>query len=309
VDDDDDEEERVLPSRESSEELEIVKTPRKSNSNKGQDARTVLANRGSPSTPRRTTPMASSTDQHVFAHQPPTSTTTIRSPLSSMFDNTPRRRRQQQLHDDPLDPLVIPLPPPLAILMALHASLERTLLLHLATSGAPCLPPSPLHEEQFTVRLPNLATYRSVRPAVERGAGHRFGEVELARLLALWDEAGEERVGLTVSPHRELDRATGKKVYTYGIGIELRVRRNEQRPELEMVGVGGGGGVSRGSASVGMSVVALWSQGSEARREEVRKRLGRKVLQAYQVCRLLLYAFPFLFADLVMLPVVSCGRC
>jgi hypothetical protein len=248
--------------------------------------------------------------------------------LSPSNFETPRKRRRGQQPATPaggrgerdlFDPLTVPLPASHSVLVTLHASLERALLLHLATSGASSLPPtlpapppsplssssSPLEQEPFTVRLPNLVSYRTIRPVVERGAGHSFTELELSRLLAVWDEEGDDgKLGLIVTPHRELDRTTGNKVYTYGIGIELRIRRNEPRPELEIVGVGGspgaGGGAgggggkrsNRNSSSMGMNVVALWSQGSEGRREEVRRRLGRKVLQAHEVSTLLFFLLP-----------------
>jgi hypothetical protein len=117
--------------------------------------------------------------------------------------------------------------------------------------------------------------------------------------------ANGRRGGLSISvgATRELDRSSGKKVYTWGLGIDLRVRQNVQLPAFEIVHPPSTVPASAESTPVrreppsspasagklkrqGMSVLPLWSCKADYRREEMRRRLGACVIKAHEVSHL-----------------------
>ena len=165
----------------------------------------------------------------------------------------------------------LPLPDHYTALLALHSAVERALLLHLATEGsrAGALVASAgnterLGTDELQVDMPNLVTYNQIRAVVERGAGKRFGPLELGQLVWLWEgglegaraseddvalteAAGERRaehpgrrggLSLSIQATRQLDKMTGKKVYTWGIGLDLRLKQNVQLPTFEVLNSG-----------------------------------------------------------------------
>ena len=87
-----------------------------------------------------------------------------------------------------------------------------------------------------------------------------------------------------------MDRSSGKKSNTWGLGIELDVQRRDVdfQQSIKLLNQPGGSGQdaksSPSSARIenrqGMSFVALWSQGAEDRRIEIRRRMGLFLLFA-----------------------------
>lgn len=232
----------------------------------------------------------------------------------------------------PLDPSTVPLPDHYTSLLNLHSALERALLLHLATEGSKACSAvtsssssstslinnadggatTALHaQERIVVELPNLATFTGIRAVVERGANKRFGPTELAQLVWLWEGglsgplASEDSktyktrggLSMSVSASRELDRISGKKVYTWGIGIRLELKENAPLPALEVVDPTPASRTSPASPFIsspsstssspskikryGLSVLPLWSSKGEYRKQEMRRRLGECVLKAH----------------------------
>ena len=159
------------------------------------------------------------------------------------------RSSQAMMHDLPyaVDPSV-PLPPACARLLELHAAVEQSLLVHVATNGAPGAESfdeegSPSGATVRRVRLPNLISFTALRPMVERASRRSLDLHEFRRLVWLWANAvgapssaappstapspgapppSEVRgMGFIVSRMRTLDSASRKRVYDWGIGIEL----------------------------------------------------------------------------------------
>lgn len=190
------------------------------------------------------------------------------------------------------------LPDHLQTLLTLHHAFNIAISLHLATQP-PVLPP---HSADATsVRLPNLTNLLTLKGAVERGSGRRFGQAELARLawLYAWDgeslpkedkddeddnpfldkpkvNPSEPVSGLSylITATRTLD-PTGRKVHTLGIGLELDIEAGETR-QLLMGGAEGGFG-NKGQGG-GLRVVGRWNAGAELREDIVRSRLEKWVM-------------------------------
>lgn len=200
------------------------------------------------------------------------------------------------------------LPAPLASLLALHIMLESSLVLHLANEGAAVASSTSQTNAlgEAVIRIPNLINFHELRKKIESG-GKAFGEKELARLLWVWEGCGQgEGEESMASVNRdddddELDVGKGEAggmgfvvtktragsarsiLTTYGIGIAVSLRANPQLPTFELlphspsrslekkVAPPSPGSVGRGRE--GMSVVALWSQGQDSRREEFGRRL------------------------------------
>lgn len=198
-----------------------------------------------------------------------------------------------------------PLPAPLAALLALHSAVERALILHLSTSGSGSSLASTLSDVSdsgddatATVRMPNLVDLATLSRMLE-STGKRFGEDELRRLVWAWQgaddapranpaAAAENEVGglgFVVSRARTAAAAApGRVAQTYGVGISVSVRANPQLPKFELVSPGRAARTrdqappspsSVGKGREGMSIVALWTQGKEARRVEMERRLRR----------------------------------
>jgi hypothetical protein len=184
----------------------------------------------------------------------------------------------------------LPLPPDYATLLALHSALEHALIAHLAVQGpggslAPASPISPAGTQDRTVSMHSLLPYATLRPLVERASGRRLGPGELARLLTLWGGPdADDGIGLTLSRVRALD-SRGRKSQDWAVGIRVRLlrRRREVTPPLSAFfgavkapttpGRGGGDERAGEAAREGMSVVALWNTGLEARKAAVREKL------------------------------------
>jgi hypothetical protein len=152
-----------------------------------------------------------------------------------------------------------------------------------------------------------LTNLLAIRDAVERTAGRRFGQQELARLAWLWTWDGEtlpaesstkrkndddnpflvnkssvpttndtqvSGLSYVVTTTRTLCPKTGRKVHTHGVGIELELEPGETRQVL----MGGGeGGIGNQGVGGGVRVIGRWSAGGEMREDTVRQRLERWV--------------------------------
>lgn len=116
---------------------------------------------------------------------------------------------------DDLDPATVPLPEHYTSLLNLHSSVERALLLHLATEGSRAASVTSAASSSSTtvegglsaklaasqndtsharasegdlmVDLPNLVSYSTIRGTVERGSKKKFGLNELGQLIWLWE--------------------------------------------------------------------------------------------------------------------------
>jgi len=201
-------------------------------------------------------------------------------------------------------PSCTPLPPPLAALLSLHSAVERALILHLSTSGSGASLASTLSDLDpdsgtAQLRMPNLVDLATLGRMLE-STGKRCGEDELRRLVWAWQGAddptsprranaavGDDEVGgmgFIVSRARTATLAApGRVAHTYGLGISVAVRSNPQLPKFELVSPGRRAAArdappspsSIGKGREGMSIVALWTQGKEARRVELEGRLRR----------------------------------
>jgi len=208
-----------------------------------------------------------------------------------------------------LTSLNVPLPESYQMLLNLHTAFERALMLHLTTEGkggriASAVSASAADFSSTSrIRLENLATYNQLRAMVERGSGRRFGQTEFAQLLWLWNAASSttsavlddpfsdspapvSSLGFLVTKTTEMSKTNGKKMSSWGIGIELDLKRNGEATERSL-------SIQNSPVSAkkptspnkmagkreGMSVVALWSQGAEERKNEIRLRLGNCVVQ------------------------------
>lgn len=272
---------------------------------------------------------------------------------SRFNDRSQEANNGKEGHEQCANHADLPLPEHYTALLALHSAVERALLLHLATEGSragalvassSCSggegPPSAssssrpsLGPDEVQVDLPNLVTYTQIKAVVERGAGKRFGPLELGQLVWLWEggldgpfaseaelSARDAAAGsaanllgsknrrgglsLSVSATRQLDKNTGKRVYTWGLGLDLRLKANVQLPAFEVLDgssttaprtparsaksdASSSGTGSPASAAAhrlkrqGMSVLPLWSSKAESRKREMRRRLGACVAKAH----------------------------
>lgn len=219
-----------------------------------------------------------------------------------------------------LNALNAPLPESYQILLNLHTAFERALMLHLTTEGkggriaSAVSGSSSDFSKTHRIRLENLATYNQLRSMVERGSGRRFGQAEFAQLLWLWNAADTVKpvlddpfiespstaapassLGFLVTKTVELSKSSGKRVNGWGIGIELDLKRNSEASERSLAIQNSPSSRKQSSPSKmagkreGMSVVALWSQGAEERKNEIRLRLGNCVVQHHEVNLTILY--------------------
>lgn len=113
------------------------------------------------------------------------------------------------------------LPRHLASLYALHAAIEHSLVVHLATAGTGG---SPIDESSpdGTVSIPHLITYSTLRPLVEKSSGRNLSPKDLSRLLWIWSKGGKKDIGLTMSTKRVVDPLRGTRpVLDYSLGIRI----------------------------------------------------------------------------------------
>ncbi|PWN89617.1 hypothetical protein FA10DRAFT_268143 [Acaromyces ingoldii] len=113
------------------------------------------------------------------------------------------------------------LPRHLASLYALHAAIEHSLVVHLATAGTGG---SPIDESSpdGTVSIPHLITYSTLRPLVEKSSGRNLSPKDLSRLLWIWSKGGKKDIGLTMSAKRVVDPLRGTRpVLDYSLGIRI----------------------------------------------------------------------------------------
>ena len=114
-----------------------------------------------------------------------------------------------------------------ATMLSLHSAVEHALVVHMATSGGGAVDAS--SSASSVVQLPNVVTFATLRPIVERSCGRRLGPTELARLMWLWG-AGDDghggwagcNIGFHVSRGKTMDRA-GNKSYDYFLSLQVAV--------------------------------------------------------------------------------------
>lgn len=212
------------------------------------------------------------------------------------------------------------LPQPLADLVSLHSAIEGALIMHLSTAGSSLAASSSTSDADAqgrkTIRMPNLIEMAELGRMVNSG-GRQFGQKELERLVWAWqlgvgeDEEDELRVvaveegaavgeevgglGFLVSRKRVASKGGNGIQSTYGIGLTVKLKTNPQLPQFELVAPVSPSSKAReapaspssvGRGREGMSVVALWTQGKSARREELVRNLkawARKCAREEQV--------------------------
>lgn len=241
----------------------------------------------------------------------------IEPPSISPF-KTPTKSKANLSASYHLSPFNAPLPEHYQTLLNLHTAFERALMLHLTTEGKGGRIASAVSgsTSDFSstqrIRLENLATFNALRPMVERGSGRRFSQVEFAQLVWLWQSTPDPfttaGLGFLVTKTVELSKTTGKKLNAWGIGIELDLKRNGEASERSLAILNSPSPVKKQNTPSkmagkrdGMSVVALWSQGAEERKTEIRLRLGKCVVQHHEVgififCRVISDSCTGLFA-------------
>ena len=210
-------------------------------------------------------------------------------------------------------PLISKLPEVLDRLLHLHASLESALFAHLAEAGSSLAASTsaPNNHGVSQIRIPRLIDFNKLKRLIESG-GRNFVEKDLAELCWVWEGCGlgkggaedelevtglegegleeDESGGMGFIISKTRTGSSNKYVATYALGISISIKSNPQLPSMELLPLSSPGNTpsspvrpasrkvpeSPGSARrgrEGMSVVALWSQGSEARRTEFGTRL------------------------------------
>lgn len=213
-------------------------------------------------TPNR--PSASSSRR---ALDPPTASAASSSDEDNPFLDASRITLSTQPQEIPTLPYAISpglqLPSHFKTILLLHSALEHALVVHLATAGTASSSTSMDSDltdssGQSVVRLPNLISYSTLRPLVERTAGRRLGPVELARLMYIWSNGRVEcaaAVNPTTAPTKPIvsnsttvDRSAstsenilsglgfllgrqrcldsnGRRSWDWSLGIELTIKR------------------------------------------------------------------------------------
>lgn len=202
----------------------------------------------------------------------------------------------------------LPLPSHIQFLLEAHVAVEQSLLVHMATSGAPA---AEWHDEgtERCLRIPNIINYNTLKPMVERTLRRSFTLIEFKRLVWIWSHAPGSRqeldtspspppldmggMGFLVSRMRMIDPNTRRQALDYGLGIEMRV------PELRSYSSLVTFGSPQNKASPGrqrqeplrppsspssreeMSNLAVWNNGVDQRRTEFHRRLCHLVAAAH----------------------------
>lgn len=215
------------------------------------------------------------------------------------------------------------LPAPLATLLKLHERIEGALILHLSISGSSVASSATEFNRHghALVRIPNLIDLPELIKMVRTGAT-QFGEVELSQLVWAWEGCGEEDEdddgeeedikvekrgedecgGLGFIVSRKRLGNGGSIQTTYGVGISVQLKSNPQLPKFELLpptspsrklaaattmsSPTSSSPSSGGKGRDGMNVVALWTQGKDARRTELLRRLrgwGKRCAREEQV--------------------------
>lgn len=212
---------------------------------------------------------------------------------------------------------LVPLPKPLTELLDLQSAIESALIMHLSTSGSSVASTSTDFDQdgRATVRIPNLIELAELS-RMARSGGQQLGDKELERLVWAWegcgealeeeeddlrvvrggdgDGVGEEVGGLGFLVSRKRVGKANNIQTTHGIGISVNIKSNPQLPKFELLPhspsqkdkVTPPSPSSVGRGREGMNVVALWTQGKAARREELTRRLrawGRRCAREEQV--------------------------
>ncbi|WFC95058.1 hypothetical protein MBRA1_001699 [Malassezia brasiliensis] len=132
----------------------------------------------------------------------------------------------------------LPLPNHLQFLLDIHVAVEQSILVHMATSGAPA---AEAHDDGLArcLRIANVIHFHTLRPMVERTLRRTFTMADFKRLVWVWShspgsdlplpsspapapmEAGG--MGFVVSRARTIDPHSHKRTYDYGIGIEMQL--------------------------------------------------------------------------------------
>lgn len=242
-------------------------------------------------------------DQSLFSSASPFASP---SKLNRARRSSAAHQRQRSL----IDTAAVDLPPAFNNILILHSALERAIMLHISTEGKAGLIASAVahassssnHNNSSTYRvdIPNLAPFTALRPVVERGSGLRFDSKALSQLLWVWQTASDalmvrsdntsRGLGFILGRMIDVTKGTGRRQPTWGIGIELDIKKHAPEPSLELMGSSASPSHKRAQQQAptpggrdGMSVVALWSQGAEARKELIKQCLGQMILDQQQV--------------------------
>ncbi|WFC99054.1 hypothetical protein MYAM1_001790 [Malassezia yamatoensis] len=192
------------------------------------------------------------------------------------------------------------LPNHLQFLLDAHVAVEQSILVHMATFGAPA---AERHDEfgESCLRITNVIQFHTLQPMVERTLRRNFTLADFKRLVWVWSHAPGSNanhtapaskpndlggMGFLVSRARTIDPNTRRKAYDYAIGIEMRF------PQLARIvspsvtfGSPGNQAETRLSPSKTkqptsspssrdeMSNLATWNNGVDERRLEFHRRL------------------------------------
>ncbi|WFD43143.1 hypothetical protein MPSI1_001796 [Malassezia psittaci] len=192
------------------------------------------------------------------------------------------------------------IPSHLQFLLDAHIAVEQSILVHMATFGAPA---AERYDEfgESCLRITNVIQFHTLQPMVERTLRRNFTLADFKRLVWVWSHAPGSKtnyiepapkpydlggMGFLISRARTIDPNTRRKAYDYAIGIEMRY------PQLAIVdspsvAFGSPGNqaetrlspakakqlTSSPSSRDEMSNLATWNNGVEERRMEFRQRL------------------------------------
>lgn len=123
-------------------------------------------------------------------------------------------------------------------LIIYHKAVEHSLLVHMATHGAPAAEPCTPSSRQQVV-IPNVLTFQRLRPLVERTCRRSFSVADFRRLVWLWSHAPDTPdmpglhtggMGFRISRVRTVDMHTSRRMYDWAIGIEMSLHQIRAPP-------------------------------------------------------------------------------
>ena len=203
----------------------------------------------------------------------------------------------------------LPLPNHLQFLLDAHVAVEQSILVHMATSGAPA---AESHDDGLArcLRIANVIHFHTLRPMVERTLRRTFTMADFKRLVWVWSHApGSDTqlpsspapmpmevggMGFVVSRARTIDSHTHKRIYDYGIGIEMQLYEPKTivSPTVTFGSPGNTASPRRRSPNrlrppaspssrEEMSYLAMWNNGVDERRAEFHRRLCHFVAMSH----------------------------
>lgn len=203
----------------------------------------------------------------------------------------------------------LPLPQHLQFLLDVHVAVEQSILVHMATSGAPA---AEAHDDGLArrLRIANVIHFHTLRPMVERTLRRTFTMADFKRLVWVWSHApGSDTpmpsspapppmeaggMGFVVSRARTIDLHTHKRIFDYGIGIEMQLYEPKTvvSPTVTFGSPGNTASPRRRSPNrlrapsspstrEEMSYLAMWNNGVDERRAEFHRRLCHFVAMSH----------------------------